>query len=58
MYKDKSGHKIYQYDVVKDKFDRYWFVAEFIHKMGEEPCAKCRNGCSYITWEVKELERV
>lgn len=56
MYKGKDGNKICQYDVVKDKFDRCWFVEEFTHRMGEEPRAKCRNGCSYTHWGVKELE--
>ncbi|ADX87883.1 hypothetical protein [Vibrio phage JSF2] len=58
MYKSKDGSNIYQYRIVKDKFDRYWFVEEFTHKMGEEPRAKCRNGCAYTSWEVKELEGV
>ena len=59
MYKASNGlDYIFIKDVVVDPHGCYWFVEEFTHKMGEEPVAKCRNGCSYVSWKVKELEGV
>lgn len=55
MYKNKNGDYIAEGMVVKDIYDRFWYVQEITKCINKPHKVKCRNGCSFCYWTVDDL---